>query len=120
MAGAERNDAVPRRSTLALDGMSAIPVPPAKIRNIPHWEEECRQIHARARDLIEGKITAIQAADALHSLAIRTHALEDQDMHVFTQLWSELVGLPVGGERQYWSPCVPGRSGPHRRRWAGK
>jgi hypothetical protein len=83
--------------------MKSFPAPPATIRNVPHWEEECRQIHARAKDLTEGRITAIQAADTLHVLAIRTFATDDPDLVVFSRLWSELVGLPVGEERRFWS-----------------
>jgi hypothetical protein len=83
--------------------MSAFPKPPAKIRNVPRWEEDCRQILALAQDLVEGRITAIEAADALHVLAVRTFSGDNEDLVVFNTLWGELVGLPVGKERRFWS-----------------
>ena len=42
-------------------------VPPG-ITNVPRWEEHCRQVHARATDLIDGKVGVIHAAEVLHRL----------------------------------------------------
>jgi hypothetical protein len=77
-------------------------VPPG-ITNVPRWEEHCRKIHARAKDLIDGKVGVIQAAEALHRLAIWTRAEADPDFSVYRKICGEIVGLPVGRERQHWS-----------------
>jgi hypothetical protein len=76
---------------------------PAGITNVPLWEEDCRKIHARAKELIEGKVGVLQSAEALWHLAIRTHAYTDQHFLVYRQICSEIVGLPVGVERQFWA-----------------
>jgi hypothetical protein len=65
------------RSTLALDNMETFFQVPAGITNVPSWEEDCRKIHARAQDLIDGKISVIHAAEILRGLAIRTRVKDD-------------------------------------------
>jgi len=77
--------------------------PPAKVTNIPRWEEHCRKIHARASELIAGKLGIINAAIAIETLANWTHATKDADFAVFESISRESVGLPVGQERQYWA-----------------
>jgi len=76
---------------------------PDGIANVPHWEEQCRRIHARATDLIEGKLGLIQAALELRRLALQTRAKDDADLAVFEKICAEVLGLPVGRERQYWA-----------------
>jgi hypothetical protein len=76
---------------------------PAGVRNVPLWEENCRKIHARAQDLIAGKSTLIDVALELQKLALWTHAQDDADLSIFTNVCEELVGLPIGTERQYWA-----------------
>ena len=75
-----------------------IQVPPG-ITNVPRWEEDCRKIHARARDLVDGKIGVIEAAEALHILVFWTKAQQDQDFAPFLRLWEDLIGLPIGSAR---------------------
>lgn len=76
---------------------------PAGITNVPRWEEHCRKIHARARDLADGKIGVVEAAEALQILAIWTKAQDDPDLSVFRHIWGELLGLPIGREREFWT-----------------
>ncbi len=83
---------------------------PAGIVNAPRWEEQCRKIHARASEHVAGKLTAIQAALALNSLAIQTRAAQDDpDFSVFRRIYGEVMGLPVGGERQHWAQLALAR-----------
>jgi hypothetical protein len=110
-----------RRSTQALTNMDTFFKVPAGITNVPRWEEDCRQIHARARDLIDGKISVIEAAHALRTLAVWTKAEQDSDFRPFISLCSDLIGLPVGRERQYWAKHALEREDPKidavERRW---
>ncbi len=83
--------------------MDALFQVPAGITNVPRWEEHCRKIHARACDLVDGKIGVIEAAQALQTLAIWTKAQQDPDFSPFIRLYGELIGLPIGREREFWS-----------------
>ncbi|HEV2270575.1 MAG TPA: hypothetical protein VGR92_14055 [Steroidobacteraceae bacterium] len=76
---------------------------PDGITNVPRWEEQCRRIHARATDLVEGKLGVIQAALDLRNLASQSRAKDDSDLAVFQKICAEVLGLPVGPERQYWA-----------------
>jgi hypothetical protein len=76
---------------------------PAGITNAPRSEEHCRKIHARAKDLLDGKISVIEAAQALQSLALLTKAQQDPDLSVFIRLCGDLIGLPIGRERSLWA-----------------
>jgi len=76
---------------------------PPDITNVPRWEEHCRKVHARAKDLIDGKVGVIEAAEILHRLAIWTRAESDPDFSVYRKICGEIVGLPVGRERRHWS-----------------
>jgi hypothetical protein len=90
-------------STSPLDGMAEFFQAPAGIKNVPHWEEECRRVHARATDFIAGKLTVVQAALALSRLELMTRAKGDADFEVFRKISGELLGLPVGEERRLWA-----------------
>ena len=82
--------------------MDAFAEVPRGITNVARWEEQCRKIHARAKDFIDGKITLLQAAPELQRLALATLADKDPDLGIFMKICRELVGLPIGKERQYW------------------
>jgi hypothetical protein len=77
---------------------------PATIRNEPKWIKDCTKIRARALELLEGKISLIDAALALRKLAVWTHAQSDPDLSVFNRILGDLLGLPIGSERSYWAP----------------
>src|ERR1700678_1219719 len=83
--------------------MDTLPQAPAGVTNIPLWEEHCRKIHARAKDLIEGKLSVLNAANAIRPLVFWVRAEMDADLSVFKTISDETIGLPVGPERQYWS-----------------
>ena len=83
--------------------METLPRAPAGITNIPLWEEHCRKIHARAKDLIEGKLSVLNAAVAIERLVFPARAGTDADLLVFKTISHETIGLPIGPERQYWS-----------------
>jgi hypothetical protein len=77
--------------------------PPKGITDESKWIRHCCQIHARAKDLREGKISLIQASVALGPLASWTRAESARDFEVFRQLRDELIGLPIGRERKWWA-----------------
>jgi hypothetical protein len=76
---------------------------PKGITNIPAWEEHCRKIHARASDLVDGKVSVIQTALALQKLTILAHLDTDEDLGVFHGICGDALALPVGAERQQWN-----------------
>jgi hypothetical protein len=77
---------------------------PATIRNEPKWIKDCTKIRARALELLDGKISLIDAAVALQKLAVWTHAQSDPDLAVFNRILCDPLGLPIGAERSYWAP----------------
>jgi hypothetical protein len=77
--------------------------PPKGITDEPKWIRHCCQIHARAKELREGKIGLAEASVALGPLASWTRAESERDFEVFRQLRDELVELPIGPERKLWA-----------------
>ncbi len=77
--------------------------PPKGIADEPKWIRHCCQIHARAKDLREGKISLAEASVALGPLASWTRAESEQDFEVFRRLRDELIELPIGRERKHWA-----------------
>jgi hypothetical protein len=77
---------------------------PATVRNESKWIKDCTKIRARAFELIDGKISLIDASLALQKLALWTHAQSDPDLLVFHHILGDLLGLPIGSERAYWAP----------------
>ena len=77
---------------------------PATIRNEPKWIKDCTKIRARALELLDGRISLIDAALALQKLAVWTHAQSHPDLSLFNRLLGDLLGLPIGPERSYWAP----------------
>lgn len=78
-------------------------MPPDHIRNVALWEEDCRRIHARALDLIEGRLGIIEAARILWSLAFYTGLESDTDLATFEMIITATV-LPIGADRSRCSP----------------
>jgi hypothetical protein len=76
---------------------------PESIENEPKWITDCAKIRAKALDLIEGRISLIEAAVALQKLAIWTQAQADADLVVFNRVNDDLLGLPIGVERSHWA-----------------
>jgi hypothetical protein len=77
--------------------------PPPGITDEPKWIRHCCQIHARAQELREGKISLVEASVALGPLASWTRAESERDFDVFRRLRDELIGLPIGPERKWWA-----------------
>ena len=77
--------------------------PPSHIQNVPHWEEQCRQIRARALDHVEGRLGVIETARALCKLAFLTGLRDDEDLTTFIVIDSETAVLPVGDVREHWN-----------------
>jgi hypothetical protein len=77
--------------------------PPKGVTDEAKWIRHCCQIHARAKELREGKINLIEASVALGPLASWTRAESERDFEVFRQLRDELIGLPIGRERKWWA-----------------
>jgi hypothetical protein len=73
------------------------------IKNEPKWIKDCTKIRARASELVDGKISLIEAALALEKLAIWTHAQSDPDLSLFKRIIDDLSGLPIGSERSHWA-----------------
>jgi hypothetical protein len=80
-----------------------IPIP-AGIRNEALWLKRCRKIHARAKDLLEGRLSVIETARAMNVLALWTRAENEPEFQLFRAITSETDHLPVGDVRQYWAP----------------
>ncbi|HTY61768.1 MAG TPA: hypothetical protein VMG30_05875 [Acidobacteriota bacterium] len=78
--------------------------PPSDILNIDFWENNCRKIHARAMDLIDGRSGVIETARALDLLASWTRLQSDEDLKIFISIARETDFLPVGEVRKYWAP----------------
>lgn len=76
---------------------------PESLRNEAKWIRDCTKIRARALELIEGKLSLIDAALALQTLAIWTHAQSDPDLSLFNRLLGDLLGMPIGSERAHWA-----------------
>src|SRR6202012_2706004 len=74
--------------------------PPKGITDERKWIRHCCQIHARAKELREGKISLAEASVALGPLASWTRAESERDFEVFRQLRDELIELPIGRERE--------------------
>jgi hypothetical protein len=77
---------------------------PDSIRNEAKWIVDCAKIRARARDLIEGRISLFEASEKLSMLAMRVHAKDDPDLWIFRLILGEFVGIPAGAERRHWAP----------------
>lgn len=76
---------------------------PNTLKNEPKWIKDCTKIRARALELVDRKISLIEAAVALQKLAFWTHAQSDPDLSVFISINRDLMGLPTGSERAYWA-----------------
>jgi hypothetical protein len=76
---------------------------PETLRNEAKWIRDCTKIRARALELLEEKISLIDAALAFHKLAIWTHAQSDPDLSLFSRVNDDLLGLPIGPERAHWA-----------------
>ena len=82
---------------------------PETLRNEPRWIKDCTEIRARALELVNGKISLIDAALALDKLAIWTHAQSDPDLSLFSRISDDLLELPIGSERSYWAAAALAR-----------
>ena len=80
-----------------------LPIPPG-ITNEALWRKHCRQIRARAQDLLDGTIGVIEAARALVPLAARTRAGDTPAFQIFHAIDGETCFFPVGEVRNYWAP----------------
>lgn len=83
--------------------MSSIPIPEG-IKNKPQWRKHCRKIHARAKDLLNGRLGVIETARALCPLAFWTQVENKPDFRLFRAIASETDDLPVGTVRENWAP----------------
>jgi hypothetical protein len=77
--------------------------PPKGVTDESKWIRHCCQIHARAKELREGKISLAEASVALGPLASWTRAESESDFEVFRRLRDELIELPIGRERERWA-----------------
>jgi hypothetical protein len=77
---------------------------PAWVTNEPQWIKHCRQIRARAEDLLAERIGVIAAARAMLPLIFWTRGQDDPDLAVFARIDGESAFLPVGPERMQWAP----------------
>lgn len=77
---------------------------PDNIKNVAHWENNCRKIHARALDLLDGRLGVIETARALSVLASWACLEKDDDLMIFISIDSETNILPIGEVRQHWAP----------------
>lgn len=85
---------------------------PEEIRNEAQWVKMCCRVCARAQQFVEGQLDLFAAAEALQRLQFQTRAKDDEDFLIFRKIWSELGHLPVGPEREHWSPTALAREDP--------
>jgi hypothetical protein len=64
--------------------------------NESQWISRCCQIRARAEDLVEGRIGAIEAARVLLPLIFWTRGQDDPDLAVFTRIDDESADRGTG------------------------
>ena len=76
---------------------------PPWVTNEEEWNKDCQTIVDRARDLVEGRIGVIAAAQELVSLGSAIRALEGPDFTAFIAINSESDHLPTGPERRHWA-----------------
>lgn len=84
--------------------MSDEPDIPIGITHEELWREHCREIRARASDLLEGRLGVIETARALLPLAAWTKVDREPEFQLFSAIASESDALPIGAVRAYWSP----------------
>ncbi|CAG4887532.1 hypothetical protein [Paraburkholderia saeva] len=77
---------------------------PEGIKNKALWRKHCRKIHARAKDLVEGRLGIIEAARVICLLAIWTRVENEPVFQVFGAIDRETCYLPVGAVRAHWTP----------------
>ncbi|TAL92750.1 MAG: hypothetical protein EPN73_24145 [Paraburkholderia sp.] len=77
---------------------------PEGIRNEALWRKRCRKIHARAKDLLEGRLGIVETARAIRLLAIWTRVESEPEFQLFGAIDRETRYLPVGAVRAYWMP----------------
>ncbi|WP_090532850.1 hypothetical protein [Paraburkholderia sartisoli] len=82
---------------------------PEGIRNEALWRKHCRKIHARAKDLLEGRLGIVETARAICLLAIWTRVESEPEFQLFSAIDRETCYLPVGAVRAYWMPEVLAR-----------
>ena len=77
-------------------------IPPG-VRNEELWRKHCRKIHARALDLLEGRLGVIETARVMLPLAYWTKVQNEPEFLLFRAIASETDDLPVGNVRVYWA-----------------
>lgn len=88
---------------------------PAGIQNEDLWRKHCRNIRARAMDLLEGRSGVIETARAMLPLAHWTRAECEPEFMLFRAIASETDHLPVGNVRAHWAPDALAREDVHIR-----
>ena len=79
---------------------------PPSITNEDLWRKHCRQIRARAMDLLEGRHGVIETARVMLPLARWTRVESEPEFQLFLAIASETDDLPVGAVRAYWAPSA--------------
>lgn len=74
---------------------------PLGVGNEELWHKHCRQIRARALDLLEGRLGVIETARAMPPLAYWTKVQSEPEFLLFRAIASETDDLPVGDVRAY-------------------
>lgn len=86
---------------------------PMGITNEARWRKHCRKIHARAKDLLSGRLGVIETARAMSPLASWTRAENEPEFRLFRAITSETNHLPVGEVRAHWAPYALAREDIH-------
>jgi hypothetical protein len=77
---------------------------PTWILNEAEWHANCQAIVSAAQALIDGRAGVIESARSLCRLAYSVRDQKDESFVFFTAVDSESDALPVGKERENWSP----------------
>jgi hypothetical protein len=77
---------------------------PAHIKNEQQWRRHCRQIVARSKDLIAGRLGVIETARGMYKFSIWLGVEGDADFDLFKKIDGESRSLPIGKVQSEWAP----------------
>ena len=77
--------------------------PPSWVRNEASWNKRSRRLVARAKELIEERITVLETARWITKHRHWFRPENDPDFLTFTAIDSETDHLPLGTVRQHWA-----------------
>jgi hypothetical protein len=68
-----------------------------------YWKKQCSRLVALCRDVVDRRVSAIQASRTINRFRFELRAEKDPDFLTFTLIDSDTDNLPLGGVREHWS-----------------